>query len=369
MGRLTNQEVTEARALAERINALVTRSWKIMEVCGGQTHSIAEYGVESLISPQIELIHGPGCPVCVTPISLIDKALELAGDPRIIFCTYGDMLRVPGTREDLLSVKARGGDVRFLYSPLAAVNLAKENPDKEVVFFAVGFETTAPASAMSVLAAKREGVTNFSLLVAHVQVPPSLVLLMESEDVQPQAFLAPGHVCAVTGVSVYAELARRYQVPIAVTGFSVTDILKGILCCVRQLEHGESFLENPYARVVRPEGNPVASGFMREVFEPVDRNWRGLGRIADGGMALREEYAAFDALRKWAPGWLEKPDPQTECRAGEVLRGLIKPSVCPAFGKGCTPMTPLGAPMVSGEGACSAYYRYKNTGVAPRSQS
>lgn len=357
---LSRQEIQEARSLADEINALVSQSWKIMEVCGGQTHAIAQFGIETLISPQLELIHGPGCPVCVTPVSLIDKALELASDPRVIFCSYGDMLRVPGTKDDLLSVKAKGGDVRFLYSPLDAVAIARANPGREVVFFAVGFETTAPASAMSVLMAEKEGLENFSLLVAHVQVPPSLALLMESGDAQPQAFLAPGHVCAVTGVEAYAGVAERYHVPVAVTGFSAVDILRGILCCVRQLERGVAFLENPYSRVVKPVGNPVAGGYMNQVFQSIDRTWRGLGRISGGGMALRKEYARFDALERFSPGWKETPDPPTECKSGDVLRGLVKPRECPAFGTRCTPLSPLGAPMVSGEGACAAYYRYRN---------
>lgn len=357
---LTRQEIMESRSLADEINALVTRPWKIMEVCGGQTHAIAQFGIESLISSRLELVHGPGCPVCVTPVSLIDKALELASDPRVIFCSYGDMLRVPGTEEDLLSVKSKGGDVRFLYSPLDAVAIARMNPGREVVFFAVGFETTAPASAMSVLMAEKEGLENFSLLVAHVQVPPSLALLMESGDARPQAFLAPGHVCAVTGVAEYGEVSERYHVPMVVTGFSAVDILQGILCSVRQLERGESFLENPYSRVVKSEGNSVARGYMEKVFRSTDRTWRGLGSIVCGGMALRKEYARFDALERFSPGWKETPDPRTQCRAGEVLRGLIKPRECPAFGTRCTPLSPLGAPMVSGEGACAAYYRYRN---------
>ncbi len=344
--------------LAAEIAALTTRPWKLMEVCGGQTHAIAKYGLESLLPDSIELIHGPGCPVCVTPVGLIDLAVELALDPVVILGSYGDMLRVPGNRGDLLSARARGADVRIFYSPTDAVLVARDNPDRQVVFFAVGFETTAPASALAVRQAESLGLDNFSLLVAHVLAPPAMEMLLESSDARPNAFLAPGHVCAVTGESEYADLAARYHVPIAVTGFEPVDLMEGILSCVRQLESGEACVENTYSRAVRAEGNPAASALMREVFRPVDRQWRGLETIPGGGMDLAEQYAAYDARRKFDLALPAISEVHMECMAGEVLRGVLKPDRCPAFGVRCRPESPLGAPMVSGEGACAAYYRY-----------
>lgn len=345
--------------LAGEIAALVAHPWKLMEVCGGQTHAIAKYGLEELLPPEIELIHGPGCPVCVTSVGLIDLAVELAGKPGMILGSYGDMLRVPGSRGDLLSARARGADVRMFYAPMDAVLTARDNPDRQVVFFAVGFETTAPASALAVKMAARMGLDNFSLLVAHVAAPPAMKMLLESPDARPDAFLAPGHVCAVTGEREYAELAVRYHVPVAVTGFEPVDLMAGILACVRQLEQGEARVDNTYARAVRPEGNPSALELMRDVFSPVDRLWRGLGVIPGGGMDLSESYAAFDARKKFSLALPALSEVHLECRAGDVLRGILKPDCCPAFGVRCRPESPLGAPMVSGEGACTAYYRYK----------
>lgn len=347
------------RDLADKIRRTVMHPWRIMEVCGGQTHAILRHGLEELLPPGVELLHGPGCPVCVTGVSLIDCALELAKRKDMILCSYGDMLRVPGTCEDMLSVRAGGGQVRVLYSPLDAVKLAMENPSEEVVFFAVGFETTAPASALAVLRAEALGITNFSLLSAHVLVPPSLSLLMESGDDRPDAFLAPGHVCAVTGEGDYRILSSRYGVPMAVTGFEPEDILRGLLCCLSRLERGEPGLDNAYTRAVRPEGNAAALEFMRRVFMPEDCVWRGLGMIPRGGLKLRPEYARFDAVKRFSPKLAESDSSSSACRAGDVLRGRIKPSACPAFGTACTPLTPLGAPMVSSEGACASYYRFR----------
>lgn len=348
--------------LAGEIASLVTHSWKLMEVCGGQTHAIAKYGLEELLPEGLELIHGPGCPVCVTPVGLIDLAIELAQKSGVVLGSYGDMLRVPGNRGDLLSARAQGADVRMFYSPMDAVQTARDNPDRQVVFFAVGFETTAPASALAVRLACRLGLDNFSLLVAHVAVSPAMEMLLEMPDARPSAFLAPGHVCAVTGEREYADIASRYSVPIAVTGFEPVDLMRGILSCVRQLECGEARVENPYGRVVRREGNPAALELMHDVFLHVDRAWRGLGVIPRGGLDLSEKYAAFDACKKFGLAVPEDSEVHSECRAGDVLRGTLKPDRCPAFGTLCRPESPLGAPMVSGEGACAAYYRYHGMG-------
>ncbi|MEG2327820.1 MAG: hydrogenase formation protein HypD [Akkermansia sp.] len=344
--------------LADTIAATLKHPISIMEVCGGQTHALARYGIEELLPHELRLIHGPGCPVCVTPISIIDLALDLARRPNIILCSYGDMLRVPGTSESLLSVKAHGGDIRTLYSPTDAVTLAQNTPNKEIVFFAVGFETTAPASALAVTMAKRLGLTNFSLLVAHVVVPPVLDLLL-STDTRPDALLAPGHVCAITGESEYAQLATTHQIPIAITGFEPIDLMRGILSCVIQLENGTHHLKNEYARVVHPDGNPTAATLMTQIFTPVDRIWRGLGLIPHGGMDLRPAFHDFDAIIKLGLSPTTHPEPDSPCRAGDILRGICPPDQCPAFGTTCTPLCPLGAPMVSSEGACAAYYRYK----------
>jgi len=352
------RDAGEARRYADAIARAATKPWNIMEVCGGQTHAIVKFGIDSLLPDTITLIHGPGCPVCVTPLGLIDKAVEIASRPNVIFCSFGDMLRVPGSRGDLLSVKSEGNDVRILYSPLDAVQIARANQDKEVVFFAVGFETTAPANAMAVARAKEWEVTNFSVLVSHVTVPPAMTAILSSPDNQVQAFLAAGHVCTVMGYTEYEPLAREYSVPIVVTGFEPLDILQGVYMCVKQLEEGRTEVENQYSRSVRREGNEPAQGIVREVFEIVPRDWRGIGSIPESGLGLRPMYSDFDAERKFdVAGINPREDP--ECISGEILRGLKKPGECPAFGLKCTPEHPLGATMVSSEGACAAYYRYR----------
>nr|WBO82101.1 hydrogenase formation protein HypD [Streptomyces sp. SBE_14.2] len=347
-----------ARVLLDEIRATVTRPWALMEVCGGQTHSIIRHGIDQLLPEEIELIHGPGCPVCVTPLDVIDKALEIAARPGVIFCSFGDMLRVPGTDRDLFRVKGEGGDVRVVYSPLDALELARRNPDREVVFFAIGFETTAPANAMAVHQARRLGLTNFSLLVSHVRVPPAIEAIMTSPACRVQGFLAAGHVCSVMGTAEYPDLAERFKVPIVATGFEPLDILEGIRRAVRQLELGEHQVENAYPRAVREEGNPVAVRMIEEVFEVTDRNWRGIGPIPRSGWRLTEAFRAYDAEHRFDVTGIRTEEP-AECRSGEVLQGLIKPTECPAFGTTCTPRTPLGATMVSSEGACAAYYLYR----------
>ena len=347
-----------AQKYAQRIARVTTRPWALMEVCGGQTHAIVKFGLDELLPPDITLIHGPGCPVCVTPVELIDKALEIAGRPEVIFCSFGDMLRVPGTGGDLLSVKARGGDVRITYSPLDAVRLAEQNPDREVVFFGVGFETTAPATAMAVRQAARNGIRNFSLLVSHVLVPPAMEAVLRALGRRVQGFLAAGHVCTVMGYEEYLPIAAKYRVPIVVTGFEPLDILQGILMCVDQLESGRAQVENQYSRAVRKEGNRPAQQLVREVFRVVRRKWRGIGEIAESGLGLSDAYAAFDAERKFGVAQLRVEEP-SECLSGLVLQGKIKPHECPAFGTRCTPEHPLGATMVSSEGACAAYFRYR----------
>jgi hydrogenase expression/formation protein HypD len=347
-----------AQNFAREIHRVTTRPWTIMEVCGGQTHAIVKFGIDELLPQQITLIHGPGCPVCVTPLEVIDKALEIAARPEVIFSSFGDMLRVPGSTTDLLSVKAGGGDVRIVYSPLDAVKLAEQNPAKEVVFFGVGFETTAPATAMAVFQAAQKGLKNFSLLVSHVLVPPAIEALMSSPDCRVQAFLAAGHVCTVMGFEEYFPLVARYRVPIVVTGFEPLDILQGILMTVQQLESGRAAVENQYARSVRREGNQPAQELIRKVFQVVHRKWRGVGEIPRSGLGLRDAYAGFDADKKF--GLVDRHvDEPAECLAGLVLQGLKKPHECPAFGSRCTPEHPFGATMVSSEGACAAYYRYR----------
>lgn len=347
-----------AQRLAREIHRLTTRPWNIMEVCGGQTHAIVKFGIDELLPKKVTLIHGPGCPVCVTPLEMIDKALEIAVRPEVIFASFGDMLRVPGSTTDLLSVKANGGDLRIVYSPLDAIKIAEQNPAKEVVFFGVGFETTAPATAMAVFQAAQKGLKNFSVLVSHVLVPPAIAALMTSPHCRVQAFLAAGHVCAIMGYEEYPPLAAKYRVPIVVTGFEPLDILQGILMCVQQLESGRAEVENQYARAVRREGNQPAQQLVREVFRVVPRKWRGVGEIPASGLGLRETYAAFDAELRFglADRCVDEP---ADCLSGQVLQGLIKPSECPAFGGKCTPEHPLGATMVSSEGACAAYYRYR----------
>ncbi|HNQ74778.1 MAG TPA: hydrogenase formation protein HypD [Verrucomicrobiota bacterium] len=347
-----------AQKFAREIRRLTTRPWTIMEVCGGQTHAIVKFGIDELLPGQITLIHGPGCPVCVTPLEIIDAALEIAARPEVIFTSFGDMLRVPGSTTDLLSVRAAGGDVRVVYSPLDAVKLARQHPTREVVFFGVGFETTAPATALAVLQAARQQLNNFSMLVSHVLVPPAIEALMSAPECRVQAFLAAGHVCAVMGYEEYPPLAAKYHVPMVVTGFEPLDLLQGILMAVRQLESGRAEVENQYARSVRRAGNVPAQALIRQVFRIVPRKWRGLGEIPRSGLGLAEAYAAFDAEQKFGRSTRPAQEP-AECLAGLVLQGLKKPGECPAFGSRCTPEHPLGATMVSSEGACAAYYRYR----------
>lgn len=347
-----------AQQFAREIHRVTTRPWNIMEVCGGQTHAIVKFGIDELLPQLITLIHGPGCPVCVTPLEMIDKALEIAVRPDVIFASFGDMLRVPGSTTDLLSVKAQGGDVRIVYSPLDAVKLAEQNPTKEIVFFGVGFETTAPATAMAVFQAAQKRLKNFSMLISHVLVPPAIEALMSSPDCRVQAFLAAGHVCAIMGYEEYPPLAAKYRVPIVVTGFEPLDILQGILMCVQQLESGRAEVENQYARAVRREGNQPAQQLVREVFRVVPRKWRGVGEIPASGLGLNTDYAAFDAEKRFGLTNHQVDEP-ADCLSGRVLQGLIKPHECPAFGGKCTPEHPLGATMVSSEGACAAYYRYR----------
>ncbi|MBI4316249.1 MAG: hydrogenase formation protein HypD [Chloroflexi bacterium] len=346
------------RNLLDEIRRTVTRHWTMMEVCGGQTHSILRSGLDQLLPPEIELVHGPGCPVCVTPLELIDKAIALASRPDVIFVSYGDMLRVPGSERDLFSVRAAGGNVRVVYSPLDSLKIARENPDKTVVFFGIGFETTAPANAMAVVQAKAQGISNFAMLVSHVTVPPAICALMESPDVRVDAFLAAGHVCTVMGYWEYEPLAKKYNVPVVVMAFEPVDIARAILMCVRQLEEGRAEVENAYARSVRREGNVAAQRVINEVFEPCDRPWRGIGVIPQSGYKFREAYAAFDAELRFPEVQTIATKESSLCLSGLVLQGLRKPNQCPAFGKECTPQTPLGATMVSSEGACAAYYRY-----------
>jgi len=350
-----------AKALLADIAATVTRPWAVMEVCGGQTHSIIRNGIDQLLPAEVELIHGPGCPVCVTPLAMIDRALALAGRPEVTLCSFGDMLRVPGSEGDLFAAKAAGGDVRVMYSPLDAVRLAEEQPDREVVWFGVGFETTAPANAMAVHLARERGLRNFSMLVSHVLVPPAIDAVMPSGRIH--GFLAAGHVCTVMGTAQYEPLAARHRVPIVVTGFEPLDVLDGIRRCVRQLEAGRAEVENAYPRAVRADGNPAARAMLADVFEVCDRQWRGIGMIPASGWRLRPAYAAFDAELRFDVGTIDPSEP-ARCRAGEVLQGLLKPDHCECFGTECTPRTPLGAPMVSAEGACAAYFQYRRVGNA-----
>ncbi|MBT9544059.1 MAG: hydrogenase formation protein HypD [Candidatus Sericytochromatia bacterium] len=346
------------RALAEQIAKTVTRPWTLMEVCGGQTHAIVKYGLDQLLPPGVELLHGPGCPVCVTPLEMLDRAHQIAAQAGVLFCTFGDMLRVPGSRQDLRSLKAQGADIRMVYSPLDALALARNNPQREVVFFAVGFETTAPANAMAVYQAEREGLTNFSLLVSHVLVPPALEALLSAPNCQVQGFLAAGHVCTVMGLQAYGPLAEKYRVPIVVTGFEPVDLLKGVWVCLEQLENGQHSVANAYDRVVKSEGNLQAQAMLKQVFEVVPRKWRGLGELPDSGLSLNRNYRHFDATLRFGLEELQVLEP-AECLSGEILSGLKKPLECPAFGTRCTPERPLGATMVSTEGACAAYYQYR----------
>jgi hydrogenase expression/formation protein HypD len=350
-----NPEIAEH--LFAEIRRITTRPWAIMEVCGGQTHSIIRNGIDQLLPPEIELIHGPGCPVCVTPLEIIDKALAIAAQPGVIFCSFGDMLRVPGSNADLFRVKSEGADVRIVYSPLDAVKLAQANPERQVVFFGIGFETTAPANAMAVFQARQLGLRNFSMLVSHVLVPPAIAAIMESPHSRVQAFLAAGHVCSVMGYWEYEPLVERYRTPIVVTGFEPLDVLEGIRRAVAQLEAGEARLENAYPRAVRREGNLPAQQMLADVFTVTDRGWRGIGVIPQSGWRLSDRYRDFDAEVRFAVTDIHTQESPI-CRSGEVLQGLLKPNQCPAFGKECTPRTPLGATMVSSEGACAAYYQY-----------
>lgn len=343
----------------EEIRALVTKPWTIMEVCGGQTHSLVKNGILSLLPEHVRMVHGPGCPVCVTPLHLIDRAVYLAEAEGVILCSYGDMLRVPGSKKSLLEVKAAGADVRILYSPLEAVKIAKDNPGKEIVFFAVGFETTAPANALSVLHAYREDLKNYSILTSHVLVPPAMEAIVDDEMNVVQGFLAAGHVCTIMGMDEYYPLVKKYKLPIVVTGFEPVDLLQGILMLLKQLENGECRLENQYTRFVKAEGNLDAKKIIQEVFEIADREWRGIGNIPFSGYEVKNEYAAFDANKKFNIR-LDKAEESEECIAGEILRGIKKPFECSQFGKGCTPIKPIGAPMVSSEGACAAYYHFSN---------
>jgi len=346
-----------AAALVARIRNSVTRPWVLMEICGGQTHSIVRYGIDRMLPPEVELVHGPGCPVCVTPLEAIDRAHAIAERPGVIFTSFGDMLRVPGSDGDLLRRKASGADVRVVYSPLDALRIAQQNPSAEVVFLAIGFETTAPANAMAVYQARRLGVRNFSVLVSHVLVPPAIAAILSAPDNRVQAFLGPGHVCAVVGYRDYEGLAARHRVPMVIAGFEPIDLLEGILMAVRQLELGRAEVENQYARTVAADGNRAARALIDEVFEVSDRKWRGIGNIPASGYRLRAAYAAHDAERRFPVGAIDTPEPAA-CMSGLILRGLKKPADCPAFGTVCTPHTPLGATMVSSEGACAAYYQY-----------
>lgn len=345
------------RGVIGEIRRTVTRPWTIMEICGGQTHAILNYGLDQLLPPEIELVHGPGCPVCVTSLELIDKALLIASQPNVIFTSFGDMLRVPGSDRDLFSIRASGGNVRVVYSPLDAVRLAQENPDKEVVFFAIGFETTAPPNVMSVIQAQALKLNNYSVLVSHVCVPPAMHTILGSPSNRIQGFLAAGHVCSVMGYWEYPPIAEKYHVPIVVTGFEPLDLVNGILMTVRQLEAGKAEVENAYTRVVSYEGNRAAQAMINKVLMPVDRNWRGIGMIPLSGWGIRPEFNAFDAEKRFNVGQIQTQESPL-CIAGQVLQGIKKPAQCPAFGKQCSPQTPLGAPMVSSEGACSAYYRF-----------
>jgi hydrogenase expression/formation protein HypD len=353
-----------ARRYVDAIRRKVSHPWTLMEICGGQTHTLIKFGIDRMLPEEITLVHGPGCPVCVTPIEKIDQALAIAARPEVIFTSFGDMLRVPGSTDDLLRVKARGGDVRIVYSPLDAVELARKHPDREVVFFAVGFETTAPANAAAVWQAKREGLKNFSMLVSHVLVPPAMEALLSSPDNVVQAFLAAGHVCTVMGFDEYEPISATYRIPIVVTGFEPIDLLQGIHMAVCALEEGRHGVENQYARSVHREGNLAARRILEEVFEVCDRQWRGVGPIPRSGWQLRAAYAEHDAALRFEVTHV-RADESPECIAGLILQGRKKPHECPAFGTRCTPETPLGAPMVSTEGACSAYHQYARDEVKP----
>ncbi len=346
-----------ARKYLTEIENTVSRPWSIMEVCGGQTHSLVKNGIIEMLPKKITMIHGPGCPVCVTPLHLIDKAIYLATEKKVILCSFGDMLRVPGSKKSLLEAKAEGADIRILYSPLEAVTIAEQHPDKDVVFFAVGFETTAPANALSVLHAHRRGVGNYAILASHVLVPPAIKAVIDDEESQIDGFLAAGHVCTIMGNAAYHPLSSHYKVPIVVTGFEPLDVLQGILMVLRQLEQSTAKVENQYARIVREEGNIEAQKVINEVFEVQDQMWRGIGKIPQSGYAVREKYAAHDAMKKYQVNITEAPE-NPKCISGQIMKGIKKPFECSQFGKTCKPTNPLGAPMVSSEGACAAYYHF-----------
>jgi hydrogenase expression/formation protein HypD len=348
----------EAKLFSEAIARTVTRPWTLMEICGGQTHSIAKYSLQDLLPTELSLLHGPGCPVCVTPVELIDKAIHIAGLPNVIFCSFGDMLRVPGSSADLFKVKSKGGDIRIVYSPMDALNIAKDNPQKEVVFFAIGFETTAPANAMAVYQTKSENIKNLSFLVSQVIVPPAICSILESPQNRVQGFLAAGHVCTIMGYREYEPIAKDHKIPIVVTGFEPLDILQGIFMCVKQLEEGRFEVENQYSRSVRKEGNLAAQKIIQEIYQIIPRQWRGIGEIPQSGLGLKSAYTQYDAEVRF-PCEFHHQENATECISGLVLQGMKKPNECPAFGKSCTPESPLGATMVSTEGACAAYYRYQ----------
>lgn len=352
-----------AKELVSAIKSHTTQKWQIMEVCGGQTHSIMKYGIDQLFADEIELIHGPGCPVCVTPLAYIDKALAIAAQPNVIFCSFGDMLRVPSSHHDLLSLKAQGADIRIVYSPLDALTIAENSPDKEVVFFGVGFETTAPTTALAAYQAKLKQLQNFSLLICHVRVPPVMEALLLTENHRVQGFLGAGHVCSIMGFHEYVPICEKYKMPIVITGFEPVDILQGIYLCVKQLEEKRFEVENQYTRVVKKAGNLPAQNLIKSVFDVVNRNWRGLGEIKNSGLALNSGYADWNAENRFSVAEINTQEP-IECKSGGVLQGLIKPTQCAEFGKTCTPEHPLGATMVSSEGACAAYYRYRAKSVS-----
>ena len=352
------RDAAAVRTLVQAIHKSVTRPWVVMEICGGQTHTIMRYGLDAMLPSQIEIVHGPGCPVCVTGLETVEKALAIAGQPNVIFTSYGDMLRVPGVHTDLLGMRARGADVRIVYSPLDAVRLAQANPSRDVVFFAIGFETTAPAHALAIQQARALRLTNFSMLVSHVLVPPAIRAILASPQNRVQGLIAPGHVCAVVGFEDYEKISREYRVPIVVGGFEPVDLLEAILMLVRQLESGQAETRNQYVRAVTREGNRVAQRAVAQVFEAADANWRGIGSIPMSGLRLRSAFALFDAASRFGVEGIQADEP-AECISALVLQGLKKPTDCPAFGQRCKPESPLGAPMVSNEGACSAYYRYR----------
>ncbi|SDW27627.1 hydrogenase expression/formation protein HypD [Lutibacter oricola] len=354
-----NLEAT--KKLLDELHKITTKPWNVMEICGGQTHGLVKNGILELLPENVRMIHGPGCPVCVTPLNLIDKAVELL-EQGVIVCSFGDMIRVPGSKKSLLEAKAEGGDLRVLYSPIEAVKIAKENPDKEVVFFAVGFETTAPANALSVLHAEKEGIENYSILVSHVLVPPAMEAILDDELCTIDAFLGAGHVCAIMGIQEYVPLVEKYKIPIVITGFEPLDLVQGIYMAVKQLEEGKQELENQYARAVKEEGNASAIKVIQTVFEVGAREWRGIGEIPNSGYVIKEAYKKYDAETKFGIGNIKVPE-NSKCIAGEILRGIKKPIDCSEFGKTCKPSNPLGAPMVSSEGACAAYYHFSNNTI------